>query len=223
MILSSFNYVALLHASWLMFLHLRAEGGALWRPWYDSGHHGSSCFWHGCWLLYYKCTDSCIEKGGRLKWEISHFLRLVAWQERVKLADAIKCPGNGNVPIAGQIFDALWTKAVISLPQYTDTQIHKRWSDIALQRFSPKMMHLCFCFAKKVISFPWYTDTHYKMTNFICVFFFICSMSSLETGPCFVSPRDHDVTKPDTVPPDLVLHLSTDECGAKNCRNSITR
>jgi hypothetical protein len=27
-----------------MFLHLRAGGGALWRPWYDSVRHGSLCF-----------------------------------------------------------------------------------------------------------------------------------------------------------------------------------
>ncbi len=32
---------------------------------------------HGCCLLCYKCTDSYIEKGGQLKWENSHVLRLV--------------------------------------------------------------------------------------------------------------------------------------------------
>ncbi len=32
--------------------------------------------------------------------------------------------------------------------------------------------------------------------------------SSLATGPHFVSPRDHDVTEPDTVPPDPA-HTST--------------
>ncbi len=44
---------------------------------------------------------------------------------------------------------------------------------------------------------------------------------SLATGPCFVSPRDHDVTRPETVLTDPVLHLNTNECGAKNCMASI--
>ncbi len=67
-------------------------------------------------------------------------------------------------------------KAVISLPQYMDMQIHKLWSDIALQRFFPKMTHLCVHFAKKAISLPQYTNTHYKMTFFyLCICFFICS------------------------------------------------
>jgi hypothetical protein len=47
--------------------------------------------------------------------------------------------------------------------------------------------------------------------------------SGLATGPHFVSPRDYGITRWDTVPPDLVLHLNTNECGAKNCRVSITR
>jgi hypothetical protein len=47
---------------------------------------------------------------------------------------------------------------------------------------------------------------------------------SLATGPCFVSPRDHDVTEPDTVPPKPVLQLhKAKECGAKNCRVGIPR
>jgi hypothetical protein len=48
--------------------------------------------------------------------------------------------------------------------------------------------------------------------------------SSLATGPCFVSPQDHDVTELDTVLPNLVLQLhKANECGAKNCRVSIPR
>jgi hypothetical protein len=54
-------------------------------------------------------------------------------------------------------------------------------------------------------------------TSFVCP----SPQSSLETGPCFVSPQDHDVAEPDTVPPDPVLHLNTNECGVKNCRVSI--
>ncbi len=39
-------------ARWLMFLCLAAGGGALWRPWYDSGRHGSLCFCYlQAWLL----------------------------------------------------------------------------------------------------------------------------------------------------------------------------
>jgi hypothetical protein len=45
--------------------------------------------------------------------------------------------------------------------------------------------------------------------------------SSLVAEPPFVSPQDYDVARPDTVPPDPVLHLNTNECGAKNCRVSI--
>jgi hypothetical protein len=40
-----------------MFLCLGAGGGALWRPWYDSGRHGSSCFYdeQAC-LLCFVCV-----------------------------------------------------------------------------------------------------------------------------------------------------------------------
>ncbi len=51
-------------------------------------------------------------------------------------------------------------EAMISLTRYTDTQIHKRRSDIALQRFYPKMTHLCIHFVKKVFLLPRYPDTH---------------------------------------------------------------
>jgi hypothetical protein len=50
-----------------------------------------------------------------------------------------------------------YTQAVIS-----DTQIRKRGSDIALQRFYLKMMHSHVHFAKKVIFLPRYADTHTK-------------------------------------------------------------
>jgi hypothetical protein len=51
-------------------------------------------------------------------------------------------------------------------------QIHKRWSDIALQRVHPKMTHLCICFVKKVFSLPQYPDAYYKVTIFVCVLVF---------------------------------------------------
>ncbi len=57
-----------------------------------------------------------------------------------------------NTEQAHRTLNKLRPKAVIFLDRYTDTQIRKRWSDIALQRFYLKMMHLCICFAKKVIS-----------------------------------------------------------------------
>ncbi len=78
------------------------------------------------------------------------------------------------------------SKAVISLPQYTDTQIRKRWSDIALQRFYLKMTHLHIRFAKKVFFLPWYADTHTKWPFFylcICVFVFVAQIE----GPFFLS------------------------------------
>jgi hypothetical protein len=39
-------------------------------------------------------------------------------------------------------------QAVISLPQYVDTKIHKRRSYIVMQRSYLKMMHLCILFCK---------------------------------------------------------------------------
>ncbi len=76
-------------------------------------------------------------------------------------------------------------KALISLPQYADTQICIRLSDIELQRLYPKMTHLCINFVKKVIFLPRYTDTHYKMTIFyLCIsFLFVAQIE----GPLFVS------------------------------------
>ena len=41
---SSFNYVALLNIMLADVSTPRSRGGALWRPWYDRGRHGSSCF-----------------------------------------------------------------------------------------------------------------------------------------------------------------------------------
>ncbi len=57
-------------------------------------------------------------------------------------------------------------KAVISLPRYTDTQIHKRRFFFCAKVIYLCNHLLCICFAKKVISLDRYTDTHCKMTIF---------------------------------------------------------
>jgi hypothetical protein len=53
-------------------------------------------------------------------------------------------------------------KAVISLPQYTNTQIHKRWFFFCAKVFFLFNRLLCICVAKKVICLDRYTDTHTK-------------------------------------------------------------
>jgi hypothetical protein len=67
-------------------------------------------------------------------------------------------------------------EAVISLDRYTDTQKCKRWSDIALQRFYPKMTHLCICYAKKGDFFDPIHGYTLQHDHFLFVYlFFICS------------------------------------------------
>ncbi len=51
-IISSFNYVALLHSMLANVSTPRSWGWALWRPWYNGGHHGLLCFRNlQAWLL----------------------------------------------------------------------------------------------------------------------------------------------------------------------------
>jgi hypothetical protein len=80
----------------------------------------------------------------------------------------------------------LWGLGCDFLHQFTGTQICKRQSDIALQRFYPKMMHLCIHFAKKVILLPQYTDTHYKMPIFLFVYLLFLFVAQIE-GQIFFS------------------------------------
>jgi hypothetical protein len=59
-------------------------------------------------------------------------------------------------------------------------QIRKRWSDIALQRSYPKMMHSCICFVKKVLLLPRYADRHYKMTIiYLNIYVFVAQIEGL--------------------------------------------
>jgi hypothetical protein len=90
----------------------------------------------------------------------------------------------------------LFTKAVISLPQYADTQMCKRRSDIALQRFYLKMTHLHICFVKQVFFLSRYADTHTKQPFFylrICIFVFEAQIEdpfSLSFWHFYYLPRD---------------------------------
>ncbi len=58
---------------------------------------------------------------------------------------------------------SLWHQGnlvLISLDRYTDMQIRKRRSDILLQRFYPKMTHLCIRFAKRGWLYGIKTDSY---------------------------------------------------------------
>jgi hypothetical protein len=62
--------------------------------------------------------------------------------------------------ITTKIFTA--AKAVISLPQYTNTQIQKRLFFFCAKVFFLRNRLLCICVAKKVICLDRYTDKHTK-------------------------------------------------------------
>ncbi len=53
-------------------------------------HHVFAIYKHGCCRLCYKFTDSYIEKGGQVKWEMFHFLWPVAWESEDNSYDAPK-------------------------------------------------------------------------------------------------------------------------------------
>ncbi len=77
--------------------------------------------------------------------QLGQKLWLRRWWTRVRMVETRKfiCDGEGlettGLAIAKDIQHKDFDKAVISLPRYMDTQIHKRRSDIALQtaKFSP--------------------------------------------------------------------------------------
>jgi hypothetical protein len=74
---------------------------------------------------------SCKGRRIRLAGQTKRYIN-IAGNRRPKFG---KCGVTARNPLAN--------KAVISLPGYPDTQIGKRWSDIALQRF-----YLSICFTK---------------------------------------------------------------------------